>query len=158
MAAAKKPARARQNLSRENGNIGDPGPPNATAWPAWVGQAVPAVRSIEIVEEDRASRGFLTLFADSLRTAVRWWSTPSSSTLQANPFTVYSGNGYQLDYFPQFQYSPVAFAGGKKSSPVTDHVPSNHYKFEGWLNNTVTRDSGTYFAGPASHSAHLRSF
>jgi hypothetical protein len=110
--------------------------------------------SVSFVAPRQATRGVMRLFADSLRTALRWPAAPSA----LNPFRVESGSGYQLDSYPQHRYTPVVFGGGAVSSPVDGHLATGHYCFQGWRRGRVKRDGGSHFAGPSSNFTKLRGF
>jgi hypothetical protein len=149
-------ARARQSVFR---GIGFPEPPALSDenWPRFR-EILPFTKAIAWMDERTAMRGVLRLFADSLRSAVHWFRI-SGPVL--NPFEVRTRNdahGYQLDWYYPYRYSPKVFGNGAKSSPVSGHLATDHYCFQGWINGTVTHDNGSYFAGPTSATARLRDF
>jgi hypothetical protein len=109
---------------------------------------------LAIVPPATASRGFLTLFTDSLRSTVRSQRNANTSYVD---YTVHSGSGYQLEYYPQFNATPLVF-GGTPTSPVSQRVLIGRYRFQGWLNGKLTTDGGTYLASPNTPSATLRDF
>jgi hypothetical protein len=112
--------------------------------------------SIDYAPRPFALESFVTLFVHGFR----WLrSTVSSSRSPSHVnFTVDCTNyGYQLEYFPQFFYSPTVF-GGTLTRPVTASIPVNHYHFQGWKNSVLTQDTGLYRADSSSTAATLRAF
>ena len=104
----------------------------------------------------QVARDFFGLLTASLWGARK--SVASGGASMVN-FTVDCTNhGYQLDYWPQFQFSPVAFGGGRPTRPVTATIPVNHYHFQGWINGAVTQDGGLYAADQFNTAAWLRAF
>ena len=110
---------------------------------------------LAIMPLDAASAAFTTLFAGNLRGAVR--ATRNAGTSYVD-YTVNSkASGYQLEFHPQYNVSPVVF-GGVLTTPVSQTILIGRYRFQGWLGSTLTRDGGVYFASPATPSATLRAF
>ncbi len=108
---------------------------------------------VEMVDRRSAINGFLQLYIESIRTIGKV-GPPDHENQQ---FTVHTHNhGYQLEYFPQYLYSPVVF-GNVLSTPVSSRLATGHYCFQGWRNGTLIRDSGVYYAEPG-RSTHLRDF
>lgn len=108
-----------------------------------------------MVEKREATIQFMTLFTDSLRAAVRSFATSNRSNFI---FEVRSNlRGYQLEYYPQYNYSPVVF-GSTLTTPVYGTPQTGHYKFQGWHNNQLTIDTGVYLASPTNTVVTLRDF
>jgi hypothetical protein len=128
---------------------------DASAIRRWAEIAAREFRyKLTIVPPAIASRGFLTLFTDSLRSTVRSQRNANTSYVD---YTVHSGSGYQLEYYPQFNATPLVF-GGTPTSPVSQRVLIGRYRFQGWLNGQLTTDGGTYLASPNTPTATLRDF
>ena len=86
-----------------------------------------------MVSQREAVTGFMTLFADSLRAAMRAFASSNTSYIT---YTVHSKNSqYQLEYFPQCNYSPTLF-GSTLTTPVVDKIKIGHYHFQGFLSST----------------------
>lgn len=112
-------------------------------------------RSVKLLPLREACTGFMTLFSDSLRSAVRIFRAQNTSYVR---YTVHStGSGYQLEYWPQYKYSPIVFGNGL-TTPLDHTVKIGYYHFQGWRNGNVIRDGGVYFASPQNISTHLRDF
>ncbi|MGZ5575757.1 MAG: hypothetical protein ACXWEV_02685 [Methylobacter sp.] len=122
----------------------------------WILSIVDASPDIKIIDSELALTGFLTLFVDTLRAAVKVFSSPGSATVT---FTLHSNNSnYKVDYYPQYRYTPVRFGSGV-TTPVKGILPTaGYYCFQGWLNNGPVKDHGTYYAGPNNSSAHVTAF
>lgn len=147
--------RARRTLFLDGSGPPDPGEPHqGAAWPAWIREFLPISESVLLLDEQRAVGGFSALFVDCLRAFIKWTTSRNTN----GNFTVHCGHGYQLDWYHQFNYSPVVFGCGAMSSPVVGALNTGNYCFQGWKNNIMTLDSGVYFAGPNSNVATLRSF
>lgn len=91
-----------------------------------------------------------------------FWSARRSINSSGGPATVNftvdcKNSGYQLEYWPQFLYSPTVF-GAKLTRPVSAVIPINHYHFQGWIGGAVTPDGGLYVADPNNNAAMLRAF
>jgi hypothetical protein len=106
---------------------------------------------VAIIPEREAATGFMTLFADSLRAAMRAFRNSS----YVNYTVTTRKDDYQLEYYPQYYTSPEVF-GSKLTSPVSQDVLIGHYRFRGWYQGQLTRDPGLYWAGPNNLGAHLR--
>lgn len=134
-------------------------------------------KKAEPVEREKAYEGTISLFVDTLRALARdsagrgspvaalagggtGGTTPPTATASTNTaFTVHSANsGYQLDYFPQYRYTPTVFGGAKLSTPVSQTIANGHYCFEGRHGGTTTRDPGLHYAGPGSTSSRTTAF
>lgn len=112
-------------------------------------------RSVLLLPLRQACAEFMTLFSDSLRSAIRMFRNQNVSYVR---YSVSSTNsGYQLEYWPQYNYTPIVFGNGL-TTPLDHTVKIGHYHFQGWRNGKVTRDGGVYFASPQNSSAHLRDF
>jgi hypothetical protein len=102
-----------------------------------------------------AARNFFSLFTVSYWLGRRSVAKTGQVTVH---FTVdCSQHGYQLEYWPQFLFTPTAF-GGSLTRPVSATVPINHYHFHGWLNNVLKPDGGLYPADANNTRARLRAF
>jgi len=122
--------------------------------------------AVQRVGREEAARSFTTLFVDTLRgvadTMRQVSGTPAPPTTIR--FTMHSGprnKGYALAAFPQYCYSPVSFGGGQLSTPVTDHLPTGHWGFEGVLAGSTSapiRDRWPHFVGPNNTSSKTTSF
>jgi hypothetical protein len=63
-----------------------------------------------MTDRQQATRGFVTLFVDSIRTMLKSFTQANVTHIN---YTVHSQKPrYQLDYWPQFNFSPLAFGGG----------------------------------------------
>jgi hypothetical protein len=110
---------------------------------------------VAIVPSAVASKGFVTRFVDSLRSTVKSRQTATTSYVD---YTVdCRASGYQLEYYPIYNNSPVVF-GQKLTRPVSQTVLIGSYYFQGWFNGQLTEDGGTYVAAPNSRAATLRAF
>ena len=101
------------------------------------------------------ARSFASLFTRSF-----WWARRSAriSGQSTVRYTVDCANaGYQLEYWPQFFFSPTVF-GAQLTRPVTMIIAFNHYHFQGWKGNAVTPDGGLYVADANNRAAMLRAF
>lgn len=110
---------------------------------------------VELDSLSVVSRNFFRLFTSSFWSARRTLGRGSAAAIH---FTVDCMNhGYQLEYWPQFFFSPTVF-GGSLTRPVKATIPVNHYHFQGWKNGNVTRDGGLYLADANNTTAFLRAF
>jgi hypothetical protein len=110
---------------------------------------------VEIRDYRAASTGFMILFTDSVQANVR--AAGSTGTTHVN-YTVNSQNkGYQLEYYPQYNYSPVVF-GTTLTYPVTDYIKTGHHYFQAWHHNTLYTDSRARFAGTNNTSTTIQAF
>lgn len=110
---------------------------------------------LEMRPVPEAARNFFSLFTVSYWMGRRSVAKTGQSTVH---FTVdCSQHGYQLEYWPQFLFTPTVF-GGKLTRPVSATIPINHYHFQGWLNNAITPDGGLYPADANNTHAMLRAF
>ena len=110
---------------------------------------------VTLINIYQATKGFFELFIDSMQALRRAINGGYFSSVS---FTVNANNrGYQVEYYPQYNYSPVVF-GSTVTTPVVGTLQVGHYRFQGWKDGVVTPDRGLYFAGPASTSAQLRDF
>jgi hypothetical protein len=111
--------------------------------------------TIEVLPRRDVAQGFFGLFT------LNFWAARRSVGLGGRAKILYTvdsqASGYQLEYWPQFLYSPVVF-GASLTRPVSATIPVNHYRFQGWINNNVTRDTGLYFANAANPNTVLRAF
>jgi hypothetical protein len=133
-------------------------------------------KKVEPIERERAYEGTISLFVDTLRALARGaagggspaavsagggtggTAPPTATASTTTAFTVHSGNsGYQLDYFPQYRYTPTVFGGATLSTPVSQTIANGHYCFEGRKGGT-TRDPGVHYAGPGSTSTRTTAF
>jgi hypothetical protein len=169
-------ARALQGLS-----VASEPPPadQPETWREWQ----PLVRRLiedkkaEPVDREKAYEGTISLFVDTLRALARdsagrgspaaalagggtGGTTPPTATASTTTaFTVHSANsGYQLDYFPQYRYTPTVFGGATLSTPVSQTIANGHYCFEGRKGGTTTRDPGVHYAGPGSTATRTTAF
>jgi hypothetical protein len=114
-------------------------------------------RSNEVLKVDRLTgvHGFLTLFVDTLAAVARIFRAGGSTTVH---FTVDSMNfGYQLEYYPQYRYSPKVF-GSNLSRPVSAQLPTGPYYFQGRKTGLVIKDPPVHFAGPSNTSTVTAAF
>ncbi len=140
-----------------SGNEPAPRPDRPEEWGAfrrWVERRAEGSPDVTWADRTTALRGFVTLFADSLRALAR---TSASGGSPGVAFTVHSGHGYQLDYYRQYRYAPVVF-GSKLSSPVSRGLATGHYCFQGRKPGVLIKDSGVHFAGPGNTSTQLTDF
>jgi hypothetical protein len=154
-------------------------------WPQWqpLVKHLIEYKKAEPVDREKAYEGTISLFVDTLR-AIASDSTgrgspvaalaggggggaggapppPRATTMASTTtaFTVHSANsGYQLDYFPQYRYTPTVFGGAALSTPVSQTIATGHYCFEGRKGGTTTRDAGVHYAGPGSTSTRTTAF
>ncbi len=111
---------------------------------------------VELRPHEEAATNFFSLFTLSFWFARR--SINSSRSPATINFTVdCATNGYQLEYWPQFLFSPMVF-GAKLTRPVSAVIPVNYYHFLGWIRGTVKPDGGLYVADPNNTAAMLRAF
>ncbi len=111
---------------------------------------------VELRPHREAATNFFSLFTLS------FWSARRSINSSGGPATVNftvdcATYGYQLEYWPQFLFSPIVF-GAKLTRPVSAVIPVNHYHFQGWIGGTVTPDGGLYVADPNNTATTLRAF
>ena len=103
-----------------------------------------------------AATAFFRLFT------LNFWTARRSINRSGGPATVYftvdcKNHGYQLEYWPRFLFSPKVF-GPNLTRPVSATIPVNQYRFQGWINNTVTPDGGLYMADANNKAVTLRAF
>ena len=121
----------------------------------WANQLPDRYSTVAFRDEKKAFAAFGTLFAANLLATLR---ALVSSTPAYVPVTVTCRkHGYQLESYPQYNFSPVVF-GSNLTWPVTDTLKSGHYHFQGWFNNTVTPGGGVHQVGPGKQSVQLRGF
>jgi hypothetical protein len=121
----------------------------------WVKRKAGSDERITWLDPHSATTGFMTLFADSLRSVIRYFNGSGTSHVR---YTVHSRNeGYQLEYHPQFNFSPNVF-GSNLTYRVSDTIRIGHYRFQGRRNGTLTADPGVYFAAPGHTEAELTAF
>lgn len=114
-----------------------------------------SVDFVDMCPAPEASRTFFQLFTISYWMGRRSVARTGQSTVN---FTVDCfSHGYQLEYWPQFLFTPTVF-GATLTRPVSMAVPINYYHFQGWLNNAVTPDGGLYPANANNTLATLRAF
>jgi hypothetical protein len=87
-------------------------------WARWAAQSD---RGLEVMSQQAASIGFMTLFADSLRSVVQAFMSGNASSSVDFTFHSKPPGGYQVQYHPQYYTSPVVF-GPNLSTPVTKKV------------------------------------
>lgn len=118
-------------------------------------QIAETVPFVDMRPVSEAGRAFFNLFTISFwmgrRSAARTGQSMVNFTVDC------SNHGYQLEYWPQFLFTPTVF-GGNLTRPVSMLVPINHYHFQGWLNNVVTPDGGLYPADPTNTLVTLKAF
>src|SRR6516164_1652826 len=51
-----------------------------------------------------------------------------------NVLTHSVGGGYQVEYYPQYRYSPVVFGSTLTNPEVQGRIKVGHYHFQGWHN------------------------
>jgi len=102
-----------------------------------------------------ASRHFMTLFTDAIRSLA---SAFIKSGARNASVTVHSRtNGYNLEAMPQYALSPFAF-GNCMTTPVTDHLTSGNYYFQGRCLGVLIQDPGLHYLGPSRRSTSLSAF
>jgi hypothetical protein len=145
---------ARKSLGVDEGPRAD----EPSKWPnfaAWVARLRDR-KDVVPVERAAAQRQFLAPFTDSVRAVARIFSGGGTSSVS---FTVTSGHGYVLDWYPRYRYRPVVFGGGTLSSPVSGTLAVGHYCFQGRMGSgAAIRDPGSHYAGPSSTSTRLTAF
>jgi hypothetical protein len=119
----------------------------------WTNRFADRRDRIAVVDFRQALTGFMTLIADNLHAAAKAFANSGTSYLT---YTVHANNsGYQLEYYPQYLFSPVVF-GSTVTTPVSQRIKIGHYHFQGWRHNQLVQDSNLYFAAPGSTLAHLK--
>jgi hypothetical protein len=116
----------------------------------WARRAASSDSRITLVPQREASTGFMTLFADSVRSIVSWFRDSNASYVDYE-FNSNEPGGLQVQYHPQYFTSPVVF-GPKLSTPVSQRILIGHYYFLGQPPNggRVIRDPTVFFASPSS--------
>lgn len=118
---------------------------------SWAMQAVRSDSRVALVPQREASTGFMTLFADSLRSIVSWFQNSNTSHVDYE-FNSNRPGGLQVQYHPQYFTSPVVF-GRKLSTPVSQRIVIGHYYFLGQPpNGPVVRDPTVFFASPSNNA------
>lgn len=107
----------------------------------------------------RLERAVETFFG--LLTASMWRAGQSFASSRGGSSVTYTVDcanyGYQLEFWPQFYFSPTVF-GGNLTRPVTANVTPNHYHFQGWMNGVVVQDGGVHVASAKNTKTILRAF
>jgi len=107
------------------------------------------------VDQRTAMTGFITLFADNLRTVVQFFTGPGSGYVEFKVTARY--DDWQVESYTEYNYSPTVF-GGKLTTPVSDRLRSGYYKFQGRQDGRLVKDPGTYIASPWHREASLTAF
>jgi hypothetical protein len=125
-------------------------------WARWAAQSD---RGLEVMSQQAASIGFMTLFADSLRSVVQAFMSGNASSSVDFTFHSKPPGGYQVQYHPQYYTSPVVF-GPNLSTPVTKKsVLAGNYHFLGQLGTApAIRDPALYTVSSGSTSGTTNVF
>jgi hypothetical protein len=123
----------------------------------WALRAVNSDGRVALVPQQEATTGFMTLFADSVRSIVRWFQNFNTSYVD---YTFHSKKpgGLQVQYHPQYFTSPVVF-GITLSTPVTQRVLIGPYHFLGQPpDRPLIRDPAVFIASPSTSVGNTVSF
>jgi hypothetical protein len=124
---------------------------------SWVLGAVNTVGDVALVPQRQATKGFMTLFADSIRSVANWFQNSNTSYVDYT-FHSRSPGGLQVQYHPQYFNSPEVF-GTTLSTPTTQRVRISHYHFLGkQREGPVIRDPAVFFASPDTSVGNTLAF
>ncbi|MEH2521989.1 hypothetical protein V1279_007562 [Bradyrhizobium sp. AZCC 1610] len=123
----------------------------------WVMGAVNTVGGVALVPQRQATKGFMTLFADSVHSVLNWFQNSNTSYVDYT-FNSRSPGGLQVQYHPQHYTSPEVF-GTTLSTPATQRVRIGHYHFLGKpREGPVIRDPAVFFASPNTSVGNTLAF
>jgi len=119
-------------------------------------RAMGEMKVVEVRKPQDALVGFMTLFTDSV-TVAALAAASSGGTTYVNYRVTSQNSGYQLEYYPQYNFSPVVF-GSTLTYPVTANIKSGHYYFQGWSGGILHTESRVHFAGKNNTSTVIQAF
>ena len=111
------------------------------SWRTVARLAIPKTPWVKLVEPSQASRGFIALLADSMRTAFQAFARRRE---ERQPLVIDGRtHGYLLRVTDEFAYDPVAF-GSTETYEVSGDLRPGRYRFEGVCQGRLCQDLTTY--------------